>query len=213
MHQNSQSVNWEWSRTPRTVIAATYPSVRRLIDIFVGLFGCLCLIPILPLLWLANRLSAPGPLFYTQTRVGLQGTPFTIVKLRSMIVDAEVGGVQWTSAHDPRITPLGHFLRRTHLDEVPQCWNILKGEMSLIGPRPERPEFVTLLTKGVPTYPLRHSVTPGLTGWAQVNYGYGDSIEDARIKLHYDLEYIEQQSWWLDLMILWRTFGVLLHGR
>lgn len=213
MYQHSHPVNWEWSRTPHAIIAATYPSIRRLLDILIGLLGCLCLSPFLPMIWLANRLFAPGPLFYTQTRVGLHGELFTIIKLRSMIIDAEATGVQWTILQDPRITPIGNFLRRSHLDEIPQCWNILKGEMSLIGPRPERPEFVALLTEAMPEYPQRHTIKPGLTGWAQVNYGYGASVKDAQIKLHYDLDYIARRSWWLDLVILLRTVGVLWKGR
>lgn len=213
MHQNSQPVNWEWSRTPHTIIAAIYSSTRRLLDILIGLLGCLCLIPILPILWVVNRFFSPGPLFYTQTRVGLHGSPFKIVKLRSMIVDAEAMGVQWTVACDPRITPIGHFLRRSHLDEVPQCWNILKGEMTLIGPRPERPEFVIQLVELIDGYDKRHQVKPGLTGWAQVNYGYGNSIKDAQFKLAYDLEYIDGQSLTLDLKILLRTCAVIWKGQ
>lgn len=189
------------------------PYWRRLLDILVASCGLLLLALLLPWLWVANRCWAPGPLFYRQTRVGLNGALFTLVKLRSMIVDAERNGIAWTAADDPRITPIGHFLRRTHLDELPQCWNILRGEMSLIGPRPERPAFVELLSQQLDGYRLRHAVKPGLTGWAQVNYGYGASVLDAQIKLYYDLAYIAQQSWRLDLLILLRTFSVLWQGR
>lgn len=146
-------------------------------------------------------------------RVGLYGRPFTLIKLRSMVVTAEQNSAVWTAEGDPRITRVGHFLRRTHLDELPQYWNILKGEMSLIGPPPERPEFVALLTEQIAGYAQRHAVKPGLTAWAQVNYGYGDSIDDARIKLKYDLESIQRQSLWLDLLIVFRTFDVMMKGR
>ncbi|MEZ4726566.1 MAG: sugar transferase [Caldilineaceae bacterium] len=213
MQQNPSSLSWVWSRFPCTLFATAYPYTQRLLDIFISLLGLLFLELILPFLWLANLFLAPGPLFYRQTRVGLCGRPFTLIKLRSMVVTAEQNGAVWTAEGDPRITRVGHFLRRTHLDELPQCWNVLKGEMSLIGPRPERPEFVTILTEQIEGYTQRHAVKPGLTGWAQVNYEYGDSVEDARIKLKYDLEYIEWRSWRLDLLIVLRTFRVILKGR
>lgn len=130
-----------------------------------------------------------------------------------MIINAESNGIAWTAVADPRITRVGRFLRQTHLDELPQCWNILKGEMSLIGPRPERPEFVAFFIQQIEGYAKRHYINPGLTGWAQVNYKYGDSVEDAVIKLRYDLEYIVHHSWQLDLAILLRTFTVLFKGR
>ena len=193
--------------------AVETPVSRRLFDIIAALAGALLLLSLLPWIWLANWWWAPGPLFYRQPRVGRHGRVFNMLKFRSMVVDAERTGIAWTAIGDPRITPVGHFLRQTHLDELPQCWNMLKGEMSLIGPRPERPEFVALLTNQIQGYAERHCVNPGLTGWAQVNYGYGDSVEDAAIKLHYDLEYIVHQSWQLDLMILLRTLPVLLKGR
>lgn len=189
------------------------PYWRRLLDILLATGGLLLLALLLPWLWLANRCWAPGPLFYRQMRVGLGGAIFEIIKLRSMIVDAERGGIAWTAVNDPRITAIGHFLRRTHLDELPQCWNVLKGDMTLIGPRPEQPAFVELLTSHIDGYALRHTIKPGITGWAQVNYGYGASVADARIKLQYDLEYMAHQSWRLDLLILLRTFRVLWKGR
>ncbi len=213
MQQYPQSVRWVWSRVPHTFVAMAYPYLQRCADLLAGLLGLLLLALLSPCLWIANELFAPGPLFYRQKRVGLHGRPFMMIKLRSMVVSAEEQGVVWTATDDPRITPVGWFLRRTHLDELPQCWHILKGEMSLIGPRPERPEFVTLLAQKIEGYAKRHSVKPGLTGWAQVNYGYGDSVEDARMKLKYDLEYINRQSLWLDLLIIVRTFGVIWKGR
>lgn len=185
----------------------------RLLDLAAAVVGCALMLLLSPWLWLANRWWAPGPLFYRQLRVGCDGRLFHIVKFRSMVVDAEKHGVAWTAVADPRITFVGQFLRQTHLDELPQCWNIIRGEMSLIGPRPERPEFVALLSQALEGYVQRHSIKPGLTGWAQVNYEYGDSVEDAAIKLRYDLEYIAHRSLHLDLIILLRTFTVLWKGR
>lgn len=213
--QRVRSFPYRPQMRPSLVAQNSYqlPYWRRFLDSLVALLGLFLLALLLPWLWLLNRYWAPGPLFYRQTRIGLGGNRFEIIKLRSMVVDAERNGVAWTAANDPRITSVGHFLRRTHLDELPQCWNILKGEMTLIGPRPERPAFVKLLTRRIDGYALRHTVKPGLTGWAQVNYGYGDSVTDACIKLKYDLDYIAQQSWRLDLLILLRTFSVLWQGR
>lgn len=213
--QRVRSFPYRPQMRPSLVVQNRYrlPYWRRFLDSLVALLGLFLLALLLPWLWLLNRCWAPGPLFYRQTRIGLGGNRFEIIKLRSMIVDAERNGIAWTAANDPRITPVGHFLRRTHLDELPQCWNILKGDMTLIGPRPERPAFVKLLTRRIHDYALRHTVKPGLTGWAQVNYGYGDSVDDARIKLKYDLAYIHDQCWRLDLLILARTFRVLLKGR
>ncbi len=214
MHQSPQPIiKREWSRLPHPLIATAYFFWQRTLDITVALLGLLLLISISPIIWLANQLCSPGPLFYRQVRLGIAQQPFTMFKLRSMIQTAESDGARWTAKNDKRVTRIGQYLRKSHLDELPQCWNILKGEMSLIGPRPERPEFVALLLKEIPHYQLRYRVKPGLTGWAQVNYGYGDSVEDARIKLKYDLMYITNQSWQLDLTILRRTFAVTLKGR
>ena len=185
-------------------------AVKRAID--VG-FACLALLGfalILPFLALAIRLDSRGPIFYKQQRVGRNGRIFWVHKLRSMVPDAERHGAQWAIAGDPRVTRVGRVLRKTRLDEIPQVWNILKGDMSLIGPRPERPEFVAKLQEEIPYYRSRLSVKPGLTGWAQVRYRYGNSVEDARIKLEYDLYYIKHQSLLLDLSIALRTIGVVL---
>lgn len=213
MQQNSRFFLWGWNRLPLTFGRALHPYTQRFLDLMAGSVGSLLLLLLLPPIWVVNQCFAPGPLFYRQTRVGLRGHHFTIIKLRSMVVDAEENGAIWASADDPRITSIGHFLRRTHLDELPQCWNILKGEMSFIGPRPERPKFVAQLMDQIDGYGKRHQVKPGLTGWAQVNYGYGNSVEDARIKLAYDLEYIAHRSWALDLLILWRTCVVIWKGQ
>jgi exopolysaccharide biosynthesis polyprenyl glycosylphosphotransferase len=184
--------------------------VKRIIDLAFAIVAGIGLAVLLPFLALAIRLESPGGVFYRQERLGRNGKPFWVYKLRSMVPDAEKGGAQWAQENDPRITRVGRFLRKTRLDELPQVWNVLRGEMSLIGPRPERPEFVAQLQEQIPYYRSRLSVRPGLTGWAQVRYRYGNSVEDARMKLEYDLYYIKHQSLLLDLSILFRTVGVVL---
>jgi exopolysaccharide biosynthesis polyprenyl glycosylphosphotransferase len=182
---------------------------KRLADVAVSLAGLLLLGLALPCVALANRFSSPGPLFYRQQRVGRGGQSFELYKLRSMVPDAEVEtGAVWAAADDCRITPVGRWLRRTRLDELPQIFNVLRGEMSICGPRPERPEFVDQLAAEIPFYRARHSVRPGVTGWAQVQYVYGRSVEDARIKLEYDLYYVRHASLLLDLQILFRTIAI-----
>jgi exopolysaccharide biosynthesis polyprenyl glycosylphosphotransferase len=188
-----------------------YQLLLRGVDILAGLIGCLLVGLVIPAIWLANRLASPGPLFYWQERVGKHGRPFSIVKFRSMLDDAEkLSGAIWAREDDPRITPVGRMLRKTRLDEIPQFWNVLKGEMSLIGPRPERPQFVEDLEKCIRFYRLRHAVKPGITGWAQVKYHYGASVDDARTKLEYDLYYIKHQGPFLDMQILLLTIQVVL---
>lgn len=185
--------------------------VKRLGDILFALAGLAVAALLSPLVALANTLTSPGPLFYRQQRVGRHGSPFTVVKFRSMVPNAEAdSGAVWAADHDPRITPVGRLLRRMRLDELPQCWNVLRGEMSLIGPRPERPEFVAELVRQVPYYQARHAVRPGVTGWAQVRYRYGSSVDDARIKLEYDLYYVKHQGVYVELSILAKTAAVML---
>ncbi len=213
MQENPLSSSWVWSRLQQQFAVTAYRPTQRCFDIIFGLLGIGGLLVIAPVIWLLNLCLAPGPLFYRQERVGLRGRSFQIIKFRSMVVQAEPNGAVWAVKADPRVTPIGRFLRRTHLDELPQCWNILKGEMSVVGPRPERTEFVALLTTALEDYTLRHQVKPGLTGWAQVNYTYGDSVADAERKLQYDLEYIARQSFWFDLLIVLRTSSVVLTGR
>ncbi len=133
------------------------------------------------------RFSSPGPIFFRQTRVGLGGKNFTVYKFRTMRTDAEVAGAKWATKNDPRVTRVGMFMRKTRLDEVPQLWNVLRGDMGFVGPRPERPEFVPWLTEQIPYFNLRHMIRPGLTGWAQVRYGYGSTLAEAREKLEFDL--------------------------
>lgn len=190
-----------------------YSGIKRLMDIVVSLVGLVLSAPLMLLAAVAIKLtSRGGPILYSQERVGRFDRRFRIYKLRTMVTNAERDGVQWASTNDSRITPVGSFLRRTRLDEFPQFWNVLKGDMSLIGPRPERPEFVELLEQNIPFYVQRHLVKPGLTGWAQINYPYGASIEDARNKLMYDLFYIKNASIILDMQIFLRTFGALMKG-
>jgi exopolysaccharide biosynthesis polyprenyl glycosylphosphotransferase len=185
--------------------------VLRLLDLAGGVLGLVPLLLLLPWAGLAIRLESPGPIFYRQVRAGRGGRPFRLLKFRTMIDDAEADGqARWATAADARVTRVGRFLRRTRLDELPQIWNVLKGDMSLVGPRPERPELITLLEQKIPFYRARLLVKPGLTGWAQVNYGYGRSVEDAQVKLEYDLYYIKHQSLWLELIILFRTVEVVL---
>ena len=188
-----------------------YLGAKRLFDILGALIGCLAVLILCPLVWLASRLTSPGDLFYWQERVGLDGRLFRMVKFRSMVMDAEANtGAVWAEVNDPRITPIGRILRKTRLDEAPQFWNVLRGEMSLIGPRPERPEFVRSLAEQIPTFAARHVVKPGITGWAQVNYRYVASVDDTLIKLQYDLYYIAHQEMALDILILLKTVRVML---
>jgi lipopolysaccharide/colanic/teichoic acid biosynthesis glycosyltransferase len=163
---------------------------------------------------LAIRLTSPGPALYHQQRVGLHDRPFTLHKFRTMRVDAEAGtGAVWAKEDDPRVTRVGRFLRRSRLDELPQFWNVLNGDMSLVGPRPERPEFVSDLTRQIPFYGQRHVVRPGLTGWAQVRYSYGASVEDAMQKLQYELYYIKNMSMALDLYVIAETVKTIVVRR
>lgn len=184
--------------------------IKRLFDFAVSGLILALTAPIMGLAALAIRIDSPGPIFYSQKRVGKGQEIFPIYKFRSMRADAEAGGIQWASDRDPRITRVGRILRLTHIDEIPQIWNIFKGDMSLVGPRPERPEFVEILEKEIPYYFVRHSVKPGMTGWAQINYQYGASIEDTKNKLEYDLYYVKNMSPLLDLKVILRTIGVVL---
>lgn len=189
---------------------------KRAIDLMAGLVGLLLVSIIAPIVYLANAIWAPGPLLYRQVRIGRGGKPFHLYKFRSMITTAEDKcGAVWAQENDDRITPVGKVLRKTRLDEFPQFLNVLKGDMSLVGPRPERPEFIQQLAEEVPFYQVRHAVRPGITGWAQVRYRYGSCVDDARVKLEYDLYYIRQQSAYLELVILLKTIPVMLglHGR
>ena len=190
-----------------------YRLIHRLFDVLTSIVGLISLILMLPFLYCINLVGNKGPLIYSQERVGKKGQLFKIYKLRSMIVNAEKDGAVWANKNDTRITAFGKFLRKTRLDEFPQFINILKGEMSVIGPRPERPIFVDQLAKEIPFYPTRHIIKPGLTGWAQVNTSYGASVDESLLKLQYDLYYIKHRSIFLDLNIVIKTLSTVLFFR
>jgi sugar transferase (PEP-CTERM system associated) len=186
---------------------------KRMCDVVVSLLAFVLCLPLFVLAAAAIFLESGGPVLYRQTRTGLRGKPFQILKFRSMRVNAEQAGPQWAADEDPRITRVGKWIRKLRIDELPQIVNVLRGEMSLVGPRPERPEFVTMLEEQIPYYGLRHSVRPGITGWAQVKYQYGASVEDTKTKLEYDFFYIKHLSIMLDLAVLFETTKVMLSGR
>ena len=187
---------------------------KRAIDLVLSAAALAILGPVILVVAALVKLTSPGPAFYHQQRVGTNGTVFTVHKLRTMLVNAEAcTGPVWAKAKDARVTSIGSLLRRLRFDETPQLWNVLKGEMSLVGPRPERPEFVSELTEKIPYYGLRHAVRPGLTGWAQVRYTYGASVEDALEKLQYDLYYVKHMATGFDLVILFETIKTVMLRR
>jgi len=191
--------------------SAWMAATKRGVDMALALIGLMLAAPIMALVAVAVRLNSPGPVFYHQERVGRDGRVFTIHKVRSMRADAEAKtGAVWATAADARVTSVGRFLRRTRLDEVPQLWNVLVGDMSFVGPRPERPEFVADLTKQIPYYGQRHVVRPGVTGWAQVRHRYGSSVDDALQKLQYDLFYIKHMSTAFDIFVVLETVKTVL---
>lgn len=186
---------------------------RRLVSTLTAAIGLLLFLPFFPFVVLAVRLSSPGPIFFRQTRVGLGGRNFTVYKFRTMRTDAEAAGAKWATKDDPRVTRIGMFMRKTRLDEVPQLWNVLRGDMGFVGPRPERPEFVPWLSEQIPYFDLRHMIRPGLTGWAQVRYGYGATLAQSREKLEFDLYYIKHMTLGLDLLIMFETIKTILRRR
>ena len=184
---------------------------KRLFDVAASLLLLLLTLPLIALTALAVKMESKGPAFYRQRRVGLYGQPFDVIKLRSMRTDAEIGGIAvWAQKDDPRVTRVGRIIRKLRIDELPQAWSVLKGEMSFVGPRPERPQFVADLEQRLPYYAERHVVKPGITGWAQINYPYGASVEDAREKLEFDLYYAKNYTPFLDLLILLQTARVVI---
>ena len=184
---------------------------KRAASILISIIGLLVSLPLLPFVILAIKFTSRGPVLYRQKRVGRDGVPFHCYKFRTMRANAEADtGPTWALDDDPRITRVGKFLRMSRLDEIPQLWNVLKGDMSLVGPRPERPEFTEFLSREIPYYHLRHTVRPGITGWAQIRYKYASSLEDAREKLRYDLFYIKNMSIGLDLLVVLQTVKVIL---
>ncbi len=189
----------------------TLEATKRAADVVLATTGLVFASPAMFGVWLALRFGSTGPVIYNQTRVGKDGVNFTIHKFRSMRVDAEgTSGAVWSTQNDPRVTPVGRFLRRTRLDELPQLWNVLRGDMSFVGPRPERPEFIAELTQKIPFYGQRHVVRPGLTGWAQVRHRYGSTVDDAQEKLQYDLFYIKHLSLPFDLYVVLETVKTVL---
>jgi exopolysaccharide biosynthesis polyprenyl glycosylphosphotransferase len=197
-----------------SLMPAWEKTAKRILDLFIALIILLITSPIIAVTAIAIKLNSPGRVFYKQDRCGLNGRIFKIIKFRSMKQDAEkLTGPVWSQKNDPRVTAVGRFIRKVRLDEIPQMWNVLKGEMSLIGPRPERPFFVEKLAGEIPYYKRRLRVRPGVTGWAQVKHKYDESVEDVRMKLKYDLFYIENMSLRMDMKILFRTIFVVLFGK
>lgn len=186
---------------------------RSVVHRVVALIGGILSLPIVLLTVILIKLDSKGPVFYRQDRLGKNGRPFMLVKFRSMRVDAEESGPVWASKDDDRTTRVGRIIRKVRIDEIPQFWNILRGEMNFVGPRPERPHFVAQLAQEIPYYEQRHLIPPGLTGWAQIKYPYGASVEDARQKLQYDLFYVKNQSLILDAIVLFETVKIILFGR
>lgn len=187
---------------------------RRITSFLIAFVAAVVCLPFVPLIALAVKLSSPGPIFFRQERVGRNGHIFKVVKFRTMRADAEAKtGAVWAGKNDPRVTKVGRVMRKTRLDEIPQLWNVLKGDMAFVGPRPERPEFVQWLNEKIPYYNLRHIIRPGLTGWAQVRYQYGATLEETRQKVQYDLYYIKHMSISLDLLIMFETVKTVLLRR
>lgn len=187
-------------------------TLKRAIDLVTAVLGLALTVPLWPIIGLIIKLGDGGPVFYSQDRAGKNGAAFKLYKFRTMRTDAENGKSIWSSPNDPRVTRVGRFLRRSRLDELPQLYNVLIGQMSIVGPRPERPDIVADLSKKLPYYTERHLVKPGVTGWAQISFRYGSSIEDAKRKLQFDLYYLKHMSFELDMIILFRTLGTFLRG-
>jgi len=190
-------------------------ATKRVFDVLVSLLGLLSTLAILLFVAILIKTTSKGPVFYGQTRLGRSGKAFTVIKFRSMYQDSENGtGAVWASKFDPRITPIGKILRLTYIDELPQFWNVLKSDMSIVGPRPERPELIPMITERIPEFDSRLACKPGITGLAQINYGYGNTMKDARNKLRYDLIYISSATAFMDLKIVLKTISRSLsrHG-
>jgi exopolysaccharide biosynthesis polyprenyl glycosylphosphotransferase len=198
----------EFSRRRRVVF------LQSATNFLLAAVGVAVSFPLMILTAVAVRLSSPGPILYRQRRVGMDGAVFTVYKFRSMTVNAEADtGAVWASRNDPRVTAVGRIIRKIRLDELPQLLNVMRGEMSIVGPRPERPEFVQTLAEQIPYYRQRHAVRPGITGWAQINYKYGDTLEDTIAKLEYDLYYIKNMSFSIDTYIMFHTVKAMLLSR
>jgi sugar transferase (PEP-CTERM system associated) len=194
-------------------VKASLQIARRMASILISSIVFAICLPFIPFIALAVRLSSPGPIFFRQTRIGRRGRTFTIYKFRTMRQGAEANGAVWAAKDDPRVTGLGRLMRKTRLDEIPQLLNVIRGDMAFVGPRPERPEFVQWLSSEIPYYDLRHMIRPGITGWAQVRYRYGASLEETKQKLEYDLYYVKHLSLGLDLLIMFETIKTILLRR
>jgi exopolysaccharide biosynthesis polyprenyl glycosylphosphotransferase len=208
-----ENIGDDWSLVlplDHAAIASFWPFFKRAMDVLISGIGLIILALLFPILALAIYIDSPGPVFYTQERVGKGGWIFRLFKFRSMVVGAEESGAVWAEKRDPRATRVGRFLRRTMIDEFPQFINVLRSEMSIVGPRPERPIFANQLADQIPFYRTRHAVKPGMAGWALINHGYSSSVRDALVKLQYDLYYIKHQSIYLDLLILAKTIGAMI---
>jgi exopolysaccharide biosynthesis polyprenyl glycosylphosphotransferase len=191
-----------------------FEQIKRIMDICLSIFGLIITAPVLCFSALLIKLDSKGPFVYKQKRLGKNGKEFTIYKLRTMRNDAEKGtGAVWAKKNDPRVTPIGKVLRKTRIDEIPQLFNVIQGDMSIVGPRPERPELVHNLKSVIKDYEKRLLVKPGITGLAQIEHKYDESIEDVKVKVRYDLQYIENMKFLMDLRILGRTFGVIITGK
>lgn len=186
---------------------------RQLVSMLVAGLGLFIFLPFFPVVAALVKFTSTGPVFFRQTRVGMGGRPFFVYKFRSMFTDAEAGGARWATKNDPRVTKWGMVMRKTRIDEIPQLWNVLRGDMGFVGPRPERPEFIPMLSEHLPFYYLRNLIRPGLTGWAQVRYGYGATLAETKEKLEYDLYYIKHASLGLDLLIMFETIKTILRRR
>ncbi|MBA7623887.1 hypothetical protein ES703_31286 [subsurface metagenome] len=192
---------------------ALYGFFKRIFDFVFAFILLIISLPFWLIIALIIKIDSPGPVFYKQTRIGREGKPFKIIKFRSMIKDAEKKGAKWAEDDDKRVTKFGKFIRKTRLDELPQLWNIIKGEMSFVGPRAERPEFHQKLKSNIPFYQERYLIKPGLSGWAQIKYGYGSSIKDSFEKVQYDLYYVKNRSFPFDLAIILKTINIILRGK
>jgi len=194
-------------------IRSSQQFLRRIASMCAAAIGLILCLPMIPIIMLMVRCSSPGPIFFRQTRVGVGGKTFNVIKFRTMRTDAEAAGAQWATKNDPRVTKIGMFMRKTRLDEIPQLWNILRGDMDFVGPRPERPEFIPMLSENLPFYYLRHLIRPGLTGWAQIRYGYGATLAETKEKLEYDLYYLKHMSLGLDLFVMFETIKTIIRRR
>ena len=188
-------------------------AAKRVTDVMISLVALLLSLPLLLLIAAAIAVESGAPVIFRQWRVGLRGRPFEMLKFRSMQRDADENGPQWAVEGDPRVTRVGRFIRRYRLDELPQMFNVLRGEMSLVGPRPEQPQLSELLENEIPLFAERYTIRPGITGWAQIKYQYGSSVEETKTKLEYDLFYIKHLSLWIDFVIWLETAKVILSGR